>query len=339
MSLAGRIVRTAGAWLPRQLLRQLEGPAALFFHGVELSISDPELQSNHHRIEEFYDIALTLKSEFDVAPLNALADVLARPRHHRRTVFLMSDDGYANTLGVAAQVLHSLTLPWALFVSSQHIDSGSRNPMFLAKLFFRFAPHGSYVLPGLRDPLVLGDDRKRAAELGLRELRRLPVRDANLAVGHMVELMERHGLADLLSRYGSDTFLDWNGVRALAQRGVIIGAHAHWHWPMHNGESPEVLTMQAELPRRRVEAEVGPCQYFAYPFGNVGDVSAQAWRAVRDAGYSHAFTTLSGTLDASRNDWLLPRYGLRSSEPNLANKLRLLRLGNGRLGRWQQKLN
>src|SRR4051812_28112097 len=124
MSLAGRIVRGIGARLPSAMLRPLAGPAAVFFHGVELSVVDPHLQSNHHRIEDFYALAIALKSDFDVAPIEALPDVLAAPRHHRRTVFLMSDDGYANNLTVAAPLLHALKLPWTLFVSTDHVDTG-----------------------------------------------------------------------------------------------------------------------------------------------------------------------------------------------------------------------
>jgi hypothetical protein len=93
---------------------------------------------------------------------------------------------------------------------------------------------------------------------------------------------------------------------------------------------------QASLSRARVEAEVGACRYFAYPFGNTQDVSRDAWQAVRDAGFEYGFTTLSGTLDASINPWLMPRYGLRAEEPRLASLISSLRMGNGRLTNWQK---
>jgi peptidoglycan/xylan/chitin deacetylase (PgdA/CDA1 family) len=336
MSLAGGIIRGVGARLPSFMLRPLTGPSAVFFHGVELKVVDPHLQSNHQSIEDFYALAVALKSDFDVAPLEALPDVLAAPMRHRRTVFLMSDDGYANTLTVAAPVLQALKLPWTLFVSTEHIDTGERNPFFLARLFFRYAPDGSYMVHGLETAVVLGAERRLTERRVLSALRALPLTDAKRAVHEMVSILERHGLTHLLSEYHSDAFLDWEGVRALSRQGVTIGAHAHWHWPMHREETAETLRMQAELPRERIKAEVGHCRHFAYPFGNTRDVSKAAWQAVRDAGYDYGFTTLSGTLDASHNPWLLPRYGLRMSEPRLANSLRLLRLGNRRVARWQR---
>ena len=88
----------------------------------------------------------------------------------------------------------------------------------------------------------------------------------------------------------------------------------------------------------RIEAEVGPCTAFAYPFGNVGDISREAWRAVRDADYEHAFTTLSGSLETQMNPYLLPRYGLAAREPRPASLIPLLRSGNTRLLEWQKSL-
>jgi hypothetical protein len=239
---------------------------------------------------------------------------------------------------VAAPLLQALKLPWTLFVSTEHVDTGERNPFFLARLFFRYAPDGSYVIDRLGAPLTLGAERKAVEAQALGALRTLQLTDAKRAVHDMVRILEHNGLAQLVSQYGSDQFLDWDGVRALAQQGVTIGAHAHWHWPMHRQEAAETLKLQAQMPRMRIEAEVGPCRHFAYPFGNLNDLSIGAWQAVRDAGYDCAFTTMSGTLEASRNRWLLPRYGLQMSEPRLANSLRLLRLGNGRLARWQRSV-
>ena len=339
MGLHGRIVRQLGARLPSALLRPLAGPAAVFFHGVELNVFDPDLQSNHHQIQDFYEIALALKLEFDVAPLSALPDVLASPRRHRRTVFLMSDDGYANTLSVVAPMLDSLGLPWTLFISTEHIDSGLRNPIFLARLFARYAPDGRYPLRCFRDPLVLAGSRRYATREFLKRFRPLGLDEARETVQEMVAVLNKHGLSELLMRYQSDSFLNWDDVRALAQRGVTIGAHAHCHWPMHEQENPYNLRQQALRARQRIESEIGPCRHFAYPFGNTADVCARAWQAVRDAGYEYAFTTLSGSLDRSTNPWLLPRYGLGPSEPNLASTVSLLRLGNARLARWQRYLN
>jgi peptidoglycan/xylan/chitin deacetylase (PgdA/CDA1 family) len=337
LSLAGRTLRTIAGRLPGALLRPLSAPVAVFFHGVEREIFDPDLQDNQHRADDFYDIATSLKAHFEVAPLSELPDALARPERHRRAVFLMSDDGYANTLHTAAEVLHDLALPWTLFVSTDHIDSGERNPMFIARLFARHAPDGTYDLPHLPLPVRLNGSRHAVATRLRKQFRFLPAERAKEILQNMLAPLSQRD--ELLAAYSSERFLSWDEVRVLASRGVTVGAHAHWHWALHENEAPNFLRVQVELPKQRIEAELGTtCRHFAYPFGNMRDISRAGWRAVRDAGYEYGFTTLSGTLAGSQNPWLLPRYGLAQKEPHLPAILPLLRMANRRLAQWQESL-
>src|SRR5882757_2088039 len=134
MSRFGQIARELGRFIPADAVRPLGRPAAVFFHGVAQGPLDPRLQGNHHPAADFARIARTLKANFDVLPLGAVADVLKAPDRHPRALFLMSDDGYANTLTVAADLLEDMKLPWTLFVSTHHVDTGERNPIFLARL-------------------------------------------------------------------------------------------------------------------------------------------------------------------------------------------------------------
>jgi peptidoglycan/xylan/chitin deacetylase (PgdA/CDA1 family) len=338
MSRMGQIARGLGRYIPARAVRPLGRPAAVFFHGVEPATLDPRVQTNHHETAAFLEIAQALKRDFDVLPLSAIDDVLKHPEHHPRAVFLMSDDGYANTLSVAADILSGLRLPWTLFVSTHHIDSGERNPVFLIRLFAVHAPVGTYAVPHFSRPFVLGQDRDAAAEDAIWHLRGLDMVQAQEAVDWMAQQFAPETFAALLARFASDQFLTWDQVRELSRRGVEIGAHAHRHWPMNDAQSHQSLQMQAAVPKRRIEQEVGPCRYFSYPFGNKGDVARDAWQAVRDAGYDCAFTTLSGTLDGAANRFLLPRYGIEPQAPHLSTLVPLLRAGNPRLRRWQAEL-
>jgi len=335
----GKTMRDAGGFLPPALLRPFGRPTAVFFHGVEHKLDDPRVQSNHHDFADFSDIAANLKHNFDVMPLAEMARVLRNPARHRRAIFLMCDDGYANNLTVASDILEQFALPWSLFVSTWHIDTAARSPVFIARLFCLFARQEKYEIPNLSGTIDLNRDRARESDRVIAALRALDATRADEAVAAMQAAIEPALLASLLERFRSDSFLDWPQVKILKEKGVEIGAHAHVHWPMHGAQPPSYLVEQARLARARVEAEIGPCRYFAYPFGNTGDVCRAAWQAVRDAGYDYAFTTLSGSLDASRNPYLMPRYGLQMREPKLASTVPILRMGNGRLRNWQRQLS
>jgi len=325
--------------VPARALRGFGRPVAFHFHGVEDRIDDPGIQFNHHARDDFVRIAKSLRSDFQILPLSALGDVLAHPSRHTRTAFLMADDGYRNNLSHVADILGTLGLPWSLFVSTHHIDTGELSPFTAARLFFRFAPNGRHALPHL-PPVVLGDAqaRARAAASGLKRLRRLDVRRGRETVEAMLAAIPADRLARLKERFASERFLNWPQVAELAKRGVEIGAHAHHHWPMHRECSPDDLAHEARTSRERIENQIGPCRYFAYPFGNTADVSRDAWRAVRDAGFAHAFTTMAGSLDGGANPWLLPRYGLQDGERRLAAFAPMLRAANPRLAFWQRRL-
>ena len=338
-SLPGQFIRALGQWVPASAARQFSRPSALLFHGVETEIDDPRVQVVHHRCDAFRAIASSLKKNFDILPLAELGRVLKAPGRNARALFLMSDDGYLNNLTGAAAILGELNIPWTLFISTKHIDTQESDPLFLARLFFYFAPSGSYRIDGLDEVIDLGSkgQRRDVARATTWRLKMLPADVAKPAVDSMIRVLSRTKLCSLLQRFSSETFMTWPQVRELHERGVEIGAHAHWHWPMRKGPA-EYFLEQASLPKQRIEAEVGPCRFFAYPFGTMDDVSREAWHAVRDAGYDYAFTTLAGSLDASSNRWLMPRYTIGLSEQNVAGMVPLLRTGNLRLSLWQRSL-
>jgi peptidoglycan/xylan/chitin deacetylase (PgdA/CDA1 family) len=337
MSRRGRMLRDLAEWCPPALARAFGRPAALFFHGVEPAIADPRIQRNHHQADEFRAILRTLKRDFDVLPLAALGDVMKAPERHPRALFLMSDDGYANTLSVAADMLEEEGLAWTLFLSTHHIDTGEWNPLTLARLFLFHAPDGEYTLPHLGF-IVLRHERESVAAQAISRFKALPADAAKQVLAVMLAALGEARLFELTEQFASERFLNWREVRALHARGVEIGAHAHWHWPMNAAQPPDALREQARAPRARIVEEIGSCRAFAYPFGNTEDVSAGAWQAVRDARYDYGFTTLAGSLGGGANPWLLPRYGLEAREPNLSALVPLLRAGNRRLARWQHRL-
>ncbi len=73
----------------------------------------------------------------------------------------MSDDGYANNLSVAHDVLRDLNLPWTLFVSTRHIIPPSEIRHF-SRGCLSFAPSAKYDIANLDAHLTLSDSEDRA---------------------------------------------------------------------------------------------------------------------------------------------------------------------------------
>ncbi len=336
MSIIKPIARQVAKLIPLGLVRPFAQPAVVYFHGVEPGGSYTELEQIHHQTDVFEQIITALNQSYVLLPMQALSDVLKQPDRHRNCLFLTFDDGYANNL-LAADVLEGLRIPWTLFVSTDHVEKAEPDPVFLARLFFMHALPGSYALPHFNIHVNLASlrQRKRMMEHGIVELKRLDATRAEECLAAMKEKLGQEKLAELVAKTPSKKFLSWEQVRCLRDRGAEIGSHASIHWPMHQAQPEPYLREQAVRSKSRIEAEVGSCNYFAYPFGRRSDCSTPAWHAVRDAGYSHAFTAIPGTLDASCNPWLLPRYGVGLRDTAAGTIVPMLRANNWRFRRWQ----
>ena len=107
---------------------------------------------------------------------------------------------------------------------------------------------------------------------------------------------------------------------AMHDAGVEIGAHAHDHAILHRGQPKAEVEHQVLTSKTMIEDRIGRCRYFAFPVGNVAHIGPHALEAVRNAGFDAAFSTIGGTLRASRDEYLHPRVMLhRSSRADAFN--------------------
>jgi peptidoglycan/xylan/chitin deacetylase (PgdA/CDA1 family) len=126
----------------------------------------------------------------------------------------------------------------------------------------------------------------------------------------LIEAMGSDRQAELDHRFASDRPMTWAQVKGLHEAGVEIGAHAHDHAILHRGQPQVEIEHQVLTSKTLIEDKIGRCRYFAYPVGNVAHIGPKALEAVRNAGFDAAFSTIAGTLSASRDDHLLPRVML-----------------------------
>jgi peptidoglycan/xylan/chitin deacetylase (PgdA/CDA1 family) len=81
--------------------------------------------------------------------------------------------------------------------------------------------------------------------------------------------------------------MNWNELRAVAERGIEIGSHTLTH-PHLPELSDAELARELRESRSQLEDELGrPCRYLAYPYGDTDDrVGAAAQRAGYDAAFA-----------------------------------------------------
>lgn len=113
-------------------------------------------------------------------------------------------------------------------------------------------------------------------------------------------------LVSEVARYPRDlATMDWEALRALAERGVEIGSHTLSHAHLTEVSASE-LERELGDSRDRLEAELGRrCRFLAYPYGEHDGRTQQAARA---AGYEAAFGLPGDPTGA--DPFALPRVGV-----------------------------
>jgi len=108
--------------------------------------------------------------------------------------------------------------------------------------------------------------------------------------------------------------LTWSELLALGDAGLRIGSHAWTHRSLARMSAVE-MREQAECSRAVLERNTGQrVTAFAYPFGTRADYSAATTAAVRDSGYTCAFTSQHGAVRPGADAWTLPRVKVESGE-------------------------
>jgi peptidoglycan/xylan/chitin deacetylase (PgdA/CDA1 family) len=100
------------------------------------------------------------------------------------------------------------------------------------------------------------------------------------------------------------SIVDWEGLDAMAEAGVVIGAHSLTHLPM-TGLTRDQVRREAVQSKQVLESRLRrPVSFFAYPHGD-NDPIVQ--RHVAEAGYTLAVTTRYGRAAFHDAPMALPR--------------------------------
>lgn len=307
--------RLFAAWTRHQ-------PIVLTFHGVTSDRSRP--LCNHeglHLESDLFERLMThVAREYQPVPLSDIAAWLrgegAAPD---RAVAVTFDDGYHNVLTDAAPVLQRLGIPATLFVVTDFVFDGKM--LWTDRLVATLAltRESALALPGLSSPLSLRDDAERiAADRALLALLK-PLPEAD-RLARLQEIQSALKVAD------SQLPAAWAGMRPLAPAdlarlpgfGIEVGAHTCSH-PIATRLTPERLRHELVESKSRIEAATGrACTAFAYPNGGPDDFNAETRRAVHDAGYTCAVTTIKRRVTHGDDALEIPRCTLTHNDVTLA---------------------
>lgn len=318
MSEGGRWRRVAEDWLVGvtgdYLVRR---PLMLFFHGVEKTIQDADIQVLHISQDRFAGFLEQAKRTRVFLCLDEMLELLGRGRLPSNALVISFDDGYANNLHHAAPVLKALEIPAVFYLTTGAIGTEKFLPTTVARLAIRYSMARELPLPGgnVRLPLSGPHQRLTALEVVSTLLKTSSLKDVNRLVASLTELLDANRWQEVKQKFQSDRFLTWDEVRVLVSLGFDIGAHGHNHVPLHGNHEQADISMEISQSKRLIENLIAEVHHFAYPNGGPRDISAEAAREVWQAGFRSAATTFAAPLGARIHPLVIPRicaYDMRS---------------------------
>jgi len=291
------------------------GAVVLYYHGVEREIVDPQVQEIHLAFPVFEKQIEFLRRKCDIISLNYLRDCLKYGyRIDPASVLLTFDDGYKNNHRVVWPYLRSLEIPFAVFLSTKHIDQGTRFPTYCMRAALFSTERSHAYIKGLDLDLDLSSREKRILAKNTLELylKQSPQESVRRIIDELKLLVPEEKWPEINDRYQSDAPMTWNDARELASAGVAIGSHCHDHFILHSRQSPLEMNEQMKVSKERIEKELGTCDFISYPEGGLQSLDSRAVLMAKEIEYDLGFTVVSGEIRDHVNPLILPRLGISS---------------------------
>jgi peptidoglycan/xylan/chitin deacetylase (PgdA/CDA1 family) len=272
---------------------------------------------NYHRATggDLRNHLLYLRRHYRMLHLEQALEELSMPaqgqkqvRDRRTPLVLTFDDGYRDNYTHAFALASQLRVPITLFLIPGYIESGDyfwwqegRRLVRRTQVSEVTIEDHTYHLGQLeeRDKLAKAIDRRLryAQSVAEREAFLGTVRKV-LAVPPLVTVEEEITMP-----------LTWAEIREMEESGwVSFGAHTMHHPILAYLTDPAEVRREIGECREVLEQQLGhPVRAFAYPVGKFEDIGDEALRAVQEAGYSWAVTTVHGTNTPKSDPYRLRR--------------------------------
>jgi peptidoglycan/xylan/chitin deacetylase (PgdA/CDA1 family) len=299
-------------------------PVILTFHGVTSDTSDTicNAEDLHLHRSIFERLMEHVARRYRPVPLARIVDWLeGRAGVPERSVAVTFDDGFRNVLTEGAPVLTRLGIPATLFVTTDFVFRGDM--LWPDRLAAALALTREKRL----EISAAGDARafdlaSRAGKLqaysALGALCKSMGSPDRLAL--VARVIEGLGVdpAKLPSAWPEFRPLDPLELKLLPGAGITVGAHTCSHPILAMLPAAEQARELGES-KRLIESVTGErCDQFAYPNGGRGDFSAHTRRAVVDAGYRCAVTTIKRRVVDGDDAFELPRCTLTHNRITMA---------------------
>lgn len=307
--------------LDQLLLRQNRNRLVLLmYHGFTDDANPENLQNfegNHLHIDRFREQLRYLERHHTVMRIGDALETLASKRTlPKNPVVLTMDDGYESNYTLAFPLLHQLSLPASIFVTTGFVER--REPLWPDRLEWAVgnaAPGRSSIsIAGETVVVDIGGTVQRRATLMhlLTRFKRIPQEQRYDALV-ITERQLGQSLMDVEPIPAIYRPLTWKQITTMAASGLIdIGNHTHSHWVL-SGCTTAQQRDEIETAHGLLSELLGATpRHFCYPNGQPKDYNVMTKQLLHEFGYRSAITTIPGANDTNTDLFELRRYAVNN---------------------------
>ena len=271
---------------------------------------------NYHRASggDLRRHLLYLRRHYRILPIEEAFKELFAPcggqqqkADQRTPLVLTFDDGYHDCYTHAFKLACQLRIPITIFLIPGYVENGKH---------FWWDERDYLVANAHVDQATL-DGRTYHLSLLCEQVALRQAIDRRLRCAHSVK--ERETFLALVynllavppepAKAAVNRSLTWDEIRTMQQSGwVSFGAHTMNHPILAALADPAELQYEVAACRTLLEQQLGSAvRTFAYPVGKPEDIGDEAIKAVREAGYACAFTTVCGYATAQSDPFRIER--------------------------------
>lgn len=277
--------------------RSWRGLLILNYHriGVPGEFDDPDLFSA--TVEEFDQQVALLADRFEIVPAGSADLDAERPA---RRLAITVDDGYRDQLD-AAEVLVSRGVPGSFFICTGFVDQPHHAwwdeiAWLTSGPPTRDLPASRWLPAGLR---VGGHSTGALRQAVNSAFKRHAGADGEEFLDWLAAVTGRPRLP--VAQAG-ESWMSWDEVRGLRERGMEVGGHTVTH-PILATLHPDRQRTEIETSVRRLRTELAaPVDTFAYPVGSRASFTAATRAVLADLGIRRAFSFCGGINRPHRTD-------------------------------------
>ncbi len=231
-----------------------------------------------------------------------------KSKQDRRTPLVLTfDDGYRDNYTHAFALAQELQLPITVFLVPAYVERGDYFWWLEGDRLVRHALANKVTIEGRTYHLEQAKERNILAQTiytRARHATSVAEREAFLAAARKVLATPSSVTMEEAARP-----LTWAEVCEMEESGwVSFGAHSMYHPILAYLTDPMELRREIEECRTVLEQQLGhPVRTFAYPVGQPEHIGDAALRAVQDAGYDWAVTTIHGSNSSQSDPYQLRR--------------------------------